>query len=134
MFYMMSLEIDIIKRYSREIFLVSIILLILVLMPGIGKEVAGARRWLKLGHYSIQPSEFAKFALFLYLANFVARKGHVLKDIFYGYVPPLLAIGAASVLILMEPDFGTAIAIFIVGMLVLFVAGARFKHLIFTML
>ncbi|NQT22932.1 MAG: putative lipid II flippase FtsW [Candidatus Omnitrophica bacterium] len=128
----MGTNIEDVKRHSRQILLISILPLILVLLPGIGKTVGGAKRWIDLGFFSIQPSEVAKIALLIYLADFVSRKRALVRDFIYGYLPPLMVIGCVIFLILMEPDLGTAIAVGLVGFLVLFVAGVKVSHVTFT--
>jgi cell division protein FtsW len=134
MLYLMSQNLEKIERASRILAIVSIFLLFLVLVPGIGTSAGGARRWFRLGAFSFQPSEFAKFALITYLASFFSRKGYRVKDLFYGYLPLISVVSLMCVLVLAQPDLGTAMALFFVSFLIIFVAGARIKHLATTML
>jgi len=103
----------------------SIILLVLVLIPHIGREAAGARRWFRIGPINFQPSELAKIAILVYLADLLTRKEKVIRSFLYGYLPPVLALGFVLGLVLLEPDLGTAIAISAIGLLMLFVSGVR---------
>ena len=134
MAYIMSQDIAKIEGASRALFLISLFFLGLALLPGIGVSVGGARRWLRAGFFSFQPSEFAKFTLIVYLAALLAKKGYRLKDPAYGYLPTVSVIALVSVLILLQPDLGTAVAVFFVGFLLLFIAGGRLKHLLATVL
>jgi cell division protein FtsW len=104
--------------------------LVLVTIPGIGVARGGARRWLHLGPVSIQPSEFAKFAVVLYLARSLAKKGDRVRRFAIGVVPHCLVVGAIAALALLEPDFGTAVLAggLLVGML--FVGGVPVRHLL----
>ncbi|OGW83109.1 MAG: cell division protein FtsW [Omnitrophica bacterium RIFCSPLOWO2_01_FULL_45_10] len=131
MFAAMTVDINLLKRLSRPILLISLFLLILVLVPHVGKETAGARRWFKFAFLSFQPSEFAKFAVILYTADMISRKGRLMKSFLFGYVPAVFVLGTFVGLILLEPDMGTAITISIIVMMMLFAAGVKKSH-IFT--
>ena len=102
---------------------------IVVLMPGLGVTVKGARRWLRLGILTIQPAEIVKLGIILYLAHYLAKKGDRLGDFRLGFLPPLLVVGLLIGLIAIEPDLGTAAVIGLVTVGLLFVAGARLGHL-----
>jgi len=130
----MGIDIQTLRKFSKPIMLASIILLILVLIPHIGRETAGARRWFKIGLLNFQPSEFAKIAILVYLADLLARKEKVAKSFLYGYLPPMLVLGLVLGLVLLEPDLGTAIAISIIGMLMLFVNGIRPSYIFASLL
>lgn len=130
--FAMRVDCDYIKIHSRKILLLAILLLILVLLPDIGKSVAGARRWISFGTFHIQPSEIGKIAILIYLADLIDRKGIRIKNLFWGYVPALLVIGLLTFLVLMEPDLGTAITIGFIGLTLLFISGASIKHLLLT--
>ncbi len=103
------------------------ILLLSVLIFGV--EVNGARRWLRLGVLSIQPSELAKLFTVFYLAHYIDKKGERLKYFFEGAVPALIVIGLMSMLILLEPDFGTTVVILSVMLMLLFLGGVPLKQL-----
>ncbi len=121
----MAVDIQTLRRLSKPIMAFSIILLILVLIPHIGKETAGARRWFRIGLINFQPSEFAKIAVLIYLADLLARKEKAAKSFLYGDLPPMIVLGFVLGLVLLEPDLGTAIAISVIGVLMLFVSGIR---------
>ena len=134
MFTAMALSIQTIKKYAKPIMAFSVILLVLVLIPHIGRETAGARRWFKIGPLNFQPSEFAKIAILIYLADLLARKEKVIKSFLYGYLPPMLVLGFVLGLILLEPDLGTVIAISVVSILMLFISGVRLSYIFASLL
>lgn len=107
--------------------ILSLIALALVKVPGIGFSANGATRWLDLGFVLFQPSEAAKLAVILYLAGWIATRGHR-KDFFESVFPPLVIIGLFSALILWQPDLGTMISIGLVSLIMLFVGGIRLKY------
>lgn len=125
----MALPRGMIRDNSRRFMLLSIVLLIAVLIPGIGREAGGARRWIRFFSAGFQPSEVAKLALVIYLADLVSRKRFLIQDLKHGFLPPLAVISITGGLILMEPDMGTAVSVLFVGTVMLFAAGARLKHL-----
>lgn len=100
-------------------------LLILVLMPGVGKTVNGATRWLPLGVISLQVSELAKLFLAVYLAGYLVRRGQEVRETFQGFLKPVFLLGLASALLLAEPDFGAAAVLMAMGLGMLFLAGVR---------
>ncbi|HXC61152.1 MAG TPA: putative lipid II flippase FtsW [Nitrospiria bacterium] len=117
-------------RFSTPIFLLTCGLLLIVLIPSMGMEANGSRRWLKLGGFSFQPSEAAKLAIVFYLARYLSRKGSQLQDFFHGFSPPVVMVGVVLLLVMAEPDLGTAVLIGVVGGCLLFVGGARWRHLL----
>jgi cell division protein FtsW len=116
------------RKLSVAAIVAAITLLIVVLIPGIGKEVGGARRWLGFGPVSFQPSEFAKIALVLFLATYSDLWRSRVRDFWRGFVPPVLTVFAVTGLVAKE-DLGTAITIMSTGMCMIFMMGARPKHL-----
>ena len=118
------------KKVSFPFFLVSIICLILVFVPGIGTTIYGANRWINLGPVSFQPSEMAKFALIIYLAAWLESKGERgVKDFYEGFVPFLGILGLASFLIIKQPDMGTLGVLVMIAVSIFFVSGARLSHI-----
>lgn len=111
-------------------FIVSVALLILVLIPHVGVIRNGSQRWIGIGDQVIQPSEIAKIALALFLAKVLADKGKKIENFRRGLLPPLIYTVLVCGLVIQEPDLGTAIAIFAVAAVMVFVAGARWKHII----
>ena len=102
--------------------------LIFVLVPHLGARVNGARRWFRLGPIGVQPSEFAKLALIIFLAGFLAEKREQASELIRGFLPATVAILAVCALIQAEPDFGTAVLTAIIGFSMLFVAGIKLLH------
>ncbi|HMZ54342.1 MAG TPA: putative lipid II flippase FtsW [Nitrospira sp.] len=105
------------------------LLLILVLIPSLGNVAKGARRWLHLGPINIQPAELAKFVAVIYVAAYLTKKQDQITQFARGLLPPLIVIGMLSGLVLLEPDLGTVVVMGLVVVTLLFLAGARLKHL-----
>ncbi len=122
-------------KYSLMLMLLGLLLLLLVLMPGIGATVNGARRWLKLGPVNFQVSELAKVLVLTWVCSYSVRKRAELVDTLTGLAKPVGLLTVAAVMLLLEPDFGATTVLFATGFAVLFVAGARLRYvLIFTTL
>jgi cell division protein FtsW len=109
---------------------VVLVALVFVLVPGIGIKVNGGRRWLGMGGVRLQVSEFAKLALVFSLAHYLAVNQSRLHDFWRGFVLPAAWIGLFSLLVLVEPDFGAAFLVGSIGVILLFLAGARLKFLL----
>jgi len=118
------------RSLARPLLIISAILLVLVLIPGIGREVSGARRWFRFKLLSFQPSELANLAIIIYLADFIARKENLIKTFLKGFLPPICVLGAFGLLILMQPDLGTIISLGLVVLTMLFVAGVRPSYIL----
>lgn len=127
-FLIMSFDYRRLRKYAKPLLLISFLLLALVLIPGIGREVAGARRWFRFKFLSFQPSELANLAVIIYTADFLSRKGNVINKFWRGFVPVALVLGVTALFILAQPDLGTAVALSVVVMVMLFVAGLRFSY------
>lgn len=104
-------------------------LLIIVLIPGIGLKINGARRWLDFGAFRLQASEPARLALIIYLVGYVVRRQAELQNSLKGLLRPLIPVVLASGLLMLEPDFGATALLMLVTLLLLFMAGARLLHL-----
>ncbi|MEN9780246.1 MAG: hypothetical protein RL014_1394, partial [Pseudomonadota bacterium] len=113
------------ERWAPWLFVVSIVLLVIVLIPFIGKGVNGARRWIPLGVMNFQPSELAKFAVLLYAADYMVRKMEVKENFLRAVVPMALAVGLVGVLLLAEPDMGAFMVIAVIAMGILFLGGVN---------
>lgn len=107
-----------------------LVLLMLVLIPGVGHEVNGARRWLNLGPVNLQASEVARLCFILYLASYVTRHRAQVQTRIRGLLRPMLPLGLASVLLLAEPDFGSTAVLLAVAAVILFLAGAKLLHMV----
>lgn len=112
------------------LFFLGIVGLILVLIPGVGIKVNGAKRWLGIGPVRLQVSEFVKIILTILLSHYLSINQRVIKTFFRGFILPSGMIGLFCLLILMQPDFGTAFLCGMVGMSVLFLAGTRLIYLV----
>ena len=104
---------------------VCMLLLILVRIPGIGIYINGSWRWLRFGPFTIQPSEFAKIGIILFFAWWISRRRRYMHTFKRGLLPPLVALGAFAVLLLVEPDFGTTILVGLVTLVLLYIGGVR---------
>lgn len=129
MSFMMNLDYVILKRFAGIFLVISITLLIVVLIPGIGVNRYNATRWIGVGSLTIQPSEIAKYALIIFLAKYFDKNTEYAKSFKKGVVPVLALAGLLFVLIMMQPNFSTAGTIFIISIIMLFVAGARISFM-----
>jgi cell division protein FtsW len=125
-------NLDYARRYAWWIAGITLFLLVLVLIPHIGIEVKGSRRWLGLGPVRVQVSEFAKLGLVFCLAHYLALNQTRISELTRGYLYPLAIIGAFAGLIVLEPDFGTAALVVVVGLTMLFLAGAKWRYIVPT--
>jgi len=116
------------QKAAPWIFAACIVLLVLVLIPGIGREVNGARRWLNLGVANMQPSELMKLAAVLYAADYTVRKHAVLKNFRRGLLPMLTVMLVVAWLLLREPDFGAVVVVAVTAFGVLFLGGMSGRH------
>ena len=118
-------------RYWQDLganwLIVGLILLVLVLIPGIGQVVNGSRRWIIFGPIAIQVSELVKLCAVMYVASYLCRHGKAVQDSLEGVIKPILALGLIGVLLLLEPDFGATVVIFVTAFGMLFMAGARLR-------
>jgi cell division protein FtsW len=103
-------------------------LLILVLIPGVGREVNGSQRWLPLGPFTLQPSEFAKMAMVIYLAGYMVRREHEVRHHWQGFLKPMAVLFAATLLLMIEPDFGATVIVVATAFGMLFLAGVKLGH------
>ena len=123
-------------RFWRQIHIVaaglviSAILLVLVIIPGVGVYINGSRRWLVVAGLSFQPSELAKFAIVLYMATTLSYAGPRIKSLWRGIVPVLVVPGITFLLILEQPNLSTAGSIMIVSLILIIMAGAKWRHIL----
>ena len=102
-------------------------LLFVVLMPGVGVEVNGARRWMRIGIMNLQVSEPARLCLILYLSGYLVRRARDVRERFIGFLRPMFLLSVACAALLAEPDFGAAVVLLATALAMLFVAGARIR-------
>ena len=106
---------------------VGLALLVVVLFPGVGHEVNGSTRWLRLGVMNLQVSEPARLCFLIYLAGYLVRQNKSLRDEFTGFLRPMIVLTVACILLLAEPDFGAAVVLLTTALVMMFVAGARLR-------
>ena len=117
------------RKHSRKILIVMLVLMVLVLIPHIGASTGGARRWFKFFGFSLQPSEFLKLVLIFYMADFLDRKKESLNDFKRTILPALSVLGLCAGLVFLQPDLGTAVTIALVILILFFAAGFRLRYL-----
>src|SRR5262250_2375968 len=131
---MRSIPYSVQRRLAAPALLVTLVALILVLVPIFGREVGGARRWLTLGPLSIQPSEFAKYTLLLYVARSLALNQERLTSFVHTYLPNMGVLAVVTVLVFKQPDLGTAVVLAATASLQLLIAGVPWRYLSCTVL
>src|SRR5574341_16991 len=117
------------RRVVIALVLISLFLLTATLVPGVGKMINGSRRLLRLGMLSFQPSEFAKYALVVYMSYYIAKKGERIRDFTNGLAPAYVVTGVFSGISILQPDFGSAVTLAGVVCIMLFAGGANLLHL-----
>jgi len=115
------------QQAAPYLFLVGLLLLVVVLVPHIGREVNGSRRWIPLGFANLQPSELMKFLAVLYAADYTTRKAAFMHDFKKGFMPMAAVMLVVGALLLREPDFGAFVVIISIAMGVLFLGGLNWK-------
>jgi cell division protein FtsW len=113
------------QKYAPYLFMAGVVLLAIVLIPGIGRDVNGARRWLPLGIANLQPSELMKMFAVLYAADYTVRKINVMHDLKQAFLPLFGAMALVGMLLLKEPDFGAFVVIIAIAMGILFLGGLK---------
>jgi cell division protein FtsW len=119
------------RKLTKPALIVSIALLVITLV--LGGRFKGATRWLSIGGFGLQPSDFAKFALVFHLSVLMAAKGETVKDFKKGFLPMLIWIGAVTVLVLAQPNFSMGAMIFAISLAMLFIGRARISHIALTL-
>jgi len=118
------------EKWGAWLFIVGLVLLILVLIPGLGIKVNGSIRWLSIAGIRIQVSEVIKFFSVIYMAGYVTRHQQTVQESAFGLLNPLILFSMACVLLLLEPDFGSSVVILMIAMGIMFLAGARLSQFI----
>lgn len=119
------------EKSGVALLIFALFLLVLVLVPGVGKTVNGSTRWLSLGVFNLQVSELVKLFLVIYVAGYLVRHGDAVRSSLWGFLKPMLMVGLAGLLLLIEPDFGATVVIMGTVLAMTFLAGARFTQFIF---
>jgi cell division protein FtsW len=116
------------EKFSVPLLFICLLLLILVLVPGIGRIVNGSRRWLAFGPIGIQVSELAKMTMILYLAGYLVRQRQSVSQSILGFIRPMIILGVVAFLLLLEPDFGATVVIAGTVMAMLFLSGVKLRY------
>lgn len=119
-----------IKKFYLVVFGASLVLLVLVLIPGIGQIHGGARSWIDLGPISFQPAEIMKLSLIIFLAAVFEKLGKEIKDFKSGFVPYMIVFSVIAFLLLLQPDLGTLTILYVISLSVYLIAGARKRHVL----
>jgi cell division protein FtsW len=124
---MFTIRTEWLEKMALPLLALAVVLLVLVLIPGIGHSVNGARRWIRLAGISIQVSEVTRVIVLVFIASYAVRREEELRSSFMGLLKPLIILGGFFVLLLLEPDFGAATVLMVTAFGVLFIAGARLR-------
>ncbi len=132
-FVFTKIDYKVIQKYSKLIIWIAVVMLAFVFIFSSG-PVKGASRWIQVGPLSFQPSDFAKYALIIYLSALLARKKDYIQLLFKGYLPVLFYILLVTALVAMQPNFSVSLIIFTTSILMLLLTEAKVKHVFFTLL
>jgi cell division protein FtsW len=124
---MFTIRTEWLEKMALPLLALAVVLLVLVLIPGIGHSVNGARRWIRLAGIGIQVSEVTRVIVLVFIASYAVRREEELRSSFMGLLKPLIILGGFFVLLLLEPDFGAATVLMVTAFGVLFIAGARLR-------
>jgi len=127
LFIGMRIDYHKLKKYTKGAVLFAVVALLVTLV--LGGEAKGATRWLRFGGVSLQPSEFAKYALLFHLATLLSLKGAAVRDLRKGFLPMMLWTGAVTALVMLQPNFSMGAMIFLLSLLMMFIGNARISHL-----
>lgn len=130
MYFLSKIDYRIYYKHANLILIICAILLILVLIPGIGSVRNGSRSWFGIGSLGIQPSEFAKIGLIIYVAKYLTNNDRIMKSIVKGVFPILGVIGFFFLIIMLEPDFGTAMVIVLTLVVLIFISGVKISFFV----
>lgn len=124
-FYVMTIPLSVWRKMAPLLLTLGVLMLVLVLIPGIGREVNGSRRWLPLGPVNVQVAEIIKLFSIIYVADYLQRHHGQLNGSFFKVIGPLLMLGIAAILLLMQPDMGSVVVIMSTVLAMLFLGGSR---------
>lgn len=119
------IPLDVWERVSALLLIFGLLLLSFILLPGVAREINGSTRWLSLGVFNLQPSEFMKLFVIVYLAGYLVRRGDEVRTTVWGFLKPMLVLVVAAILLLLEPDMGAAAVIFATALGMMFLGGVR---------
>jgi len=127
---LMRIDLEVLRKAAWPVLAVCALLLVAVLIPGVGKKVGGAARWIKIAGFTFQPAEFVKIGLVLFMAHSLARKQDKVKSFRFGFLPYMLILAVLLGLLLAQPDLGSALTLGVVATAMLLVAGTRLSYLV----
>ncbi|MES2204562.1 MAG: putative lipid II flippase FtsW [Pseudomonadota bacterium] len=119
-----------VAAFSPNIFMLSLVFLIIVLIPHVGRSINGSSRWIGIGPIGLQVSEFAKLATILYLSGYLVRQNAQIQQHISGFIRPLCVLGIVVLLLLKEPDFGASVVVISTAMAMMLLAGMRIRYFI----
>jgi cell division protein FtsW len=122
------------RRFAYMFLAIAAVLVVLTQVPGIGHSAGGAARWIKIGAFSMQPSEFARLAFIIYLAYSITKKQELIKDFSIGFLPHVIFFLIFAILIMLQPDFGSVAILAMITWIMMFVGGVRLLHLLLSLL
>lgn len=125
-----GLNYHLLQRKSKFLFFLGLFLMSLTIIPGLGHEIGGATRWLKIGFVNFQPSELVRITFVIYLTDFIVRKKNELESFFKGFIPSLTFFCLVAIILIKQPHLGMVILLGVVTVSILFVGGVRIQHLI----
>ncbi len=128
-FVMLKIDYRVWRKFAVPLMIATVVLLVMVFVPGIGPSLLGARRWINLGFTLFQPSELAKLTFLFYLAAWFEKRDHVLGSVREGLMPFLITLGVVAGLVLLQPDLGTTLIIVLMSVIIYFSGGGSLKHL-----
>jgi len=129
-YFMTRIPYTLLRQLNWFILGASLLLLMAVFVPFLGKTAGGATRWIQVATFTLQPSEFAKIALVIFLADYLTQRQRKLGSFLKGFLPCLVVLGLFMGLIVLQPDLGTVVLIGAVSFILFFIAGIRFSHLL----
>ena len=129
-----KVPLDFVQKSGPALIMISLLSLVMVLIPGLGREVNGSIRWLNLGLFSLQVSEFVKLSIVIYLAGYLVRHNDAVRTNLGGFVRPLMLMLVFAFLLLLEPDYGAVAVIMMTAMGMLWLGGARLFQFVFLLL
>jgi len=122
------------RKFAYIFLAIAAFLVILTQVPGIGHSAGGAARWIKIGAFSMQPSEFARLAFIIYLAYSITKKQELIKDFSIGFLPHVIFFLIFAILIMLQPDFGSVAILAMITWIMMFVGGVSLLHLLLSLL
>ncbi len=131
MYLVSRLQMDVIVKSIPLLLVVTFALMVMTLIPGVGREVLGGKRWIVIGHNSFQPSELVKLVIILYLARILSKKSDRKNDFINGILPPFIIVSIFAALIYFQNDFSTAFFILFVALSIFFIAGIHLGYFAF---